>query len=44
VLERDQPVLLALVTLAAVATWAGLLLSDVLAGMVDPRTRTGERP
>lgn len=42
VLQRDQPVLLALVTLAALVTWAGLLLSDLLSGLADPRTRRGE--
>ncbi len=39
VLQRDQPVLLALVTLSALVTWVGLLCADVLSGLADPRTR-----
>jgi peptide/nickel transport system permease protein len=39
VLQRDVPLLLALTTVAAVATLAGVLLADVGYGLVDPRLR-----
>ena len=39
VLGRDYPLLMALTTVGAVATLAGVLLADVAYGLVDPRLR-----
>jgi peptide/nickel transport system permease protein len=39
VLTRDVPLLLALTTVGAVATLAGVLFADVAYGLVDPRLR-----
>jgi len=39
VLTRDVPLLLAITTVAAVATLAGVLAADVAYGLVDPRLR-----
>jgi peptide/nickel transport system permease protein len=39
ILQRDYPVIMAVTTLAAVLTLAGILISDVLYSVVDPRVK-----
>jgi peptide/nickel transport system permease protein len=39
ILSRDYPVIMAITTLSAVLTLAGVLVSDLLYGVVDPRVR-----
>jgi peptide/nickel transport system permease protein len=39
VIQQDYPIVMATVILTAVATLLGLLLSDVLYGLIDPRIR-----
>lgn len=43
VLARDYPVVLALLTVSAILTMIGILLSDVLLAAVDPRIAFGRR-
>jgi peptide/nickel transport system permease protein len=43
VLARDYPVVLALLTITAVLTLIGILLSDILLAAVDPRIAFGRR-
>lgn len=43
VLARDYPVVLALLTVSALLTLAGILLSDILLAAVDPRIAFGRR-
>lgn len=38
---RDYPLLLAILTMATLATLLGMLLADILYGLVDPRIRYG---
>jgi peptide/nickel transport system permease protein len=37
VLSRDYPVIMAITTLSALLTLAGLLISDILYAVLDPR-------
>lgn len=39
ILSRDYPVIMAITTLAAVLTLLGILISDLLYGVVDPRVK-----
>lgn len=39
ILSRDYPVIMAITTLAAVMTLLGILISDLLYGVVDPRVK-----
>jgi len=41
VLSRDYPLIMGEVTIAALLTLAGLLLSDLLYVVVDPRIKLG---
>jgi ABC-type dipeptide/oligopeptide/nickel transport system permease component len=43
VLARDYPTVLALFTVSAVLTLIGILLSDLLLAVVDPRIAFGRR-
>jgi peptide/nickel transport system permease protein len=43
VLARDYPTVLALLTVAAVLTLIGILISDLLLSVVDPRIAFGRR-
>ena len=43
VLARDYPIVLALLTVAALLTLVGILLSDILLATVDPRIAFGRR-
>jgi peptide/nickel transport system permease protein len=43
VLARDYPTVMALFTMSALLTLAGILLSDVLLALVDPRIAFGRR-
>ena len=43
VLARDYPTVLALLTVTAVLTLIGILISDVLLSIVDPRIAFGRR-
>jgi peptide/nickel transport system permease protein len=43
VLARDYPTVLALFTVSAVLTLFGILLSDILLAVVDPRIAFGRR-
>jgi peptide/nickel transport system permease protein len=43
VLARDYPVVLALLTVSALLTLIGILLSDILLAVVDPRIAFGRR-
>ncbi len=42
ILSRDYPVIMAITTIAAVLTLFGILVSDLLYGVVDPRVRVNE--
>ncbi|MBX2803697.1 MAG: ABC transporter permease subunit [Myxococcales bacterium] len=42
ILSRDYPVIMAITTFAAVLTLLGILLSDVLYGVANPRVRVAE--
>ncbi|MEO0600701.1 MAG: ABC transporter permease subunit [Myxococcota bacterium] len=42
ILSRDYPVIMAVTTIAAVLTLLGILISDLLYGVVDPRVRVNE--
>jgi peptide/nickel transport system permease protein len=43
VLARDYPIVLALLTVSALLTLIGILLSDILLAVVDPRIAFGRR-
>jgi peptide/nickel transport system permease protein len=43
VLARDYPTVLALLTVTAVLTLIGILISDILLSIVDPRIAFGRR-
>jgi peptide/nickel transport system permease protein len=43
VLARDYPTVLALLTVSAVLTLIGILISDILLSIVDPRIAFGRR-
>jgi peptide/nickel transport system permease protein len=43
VLARDYPTVLALLTVSAVLTLVGILISDILLSIVDPRIAFGRR-
>ncbi|MEM6931691.1 MAG: ABC transporter permease subunit, partial [Myxococcota bacterium] len=42
ILSRDYPVIMAVTTIAAVLTLLGILISDLLYGVVDPRVRVNK--
>jgi peptide/nickel transport system permease protein len=39
ILSRDYPMIMAITTMSAVLTLLGILVSDLLYGVVDPRVR-----
>lgn len=41
VLSRDYPVIMAITTISALLTLAGLLVSDILYAALDPRIKLG---
>ncbi|HDP80519.1 MAG TPA: ABC transporter permease subunit, partial [Spirochaetes bacterium] len=43
ILARDIPVIMAIATISAVLTLAGILITDILYGVVDPRIRLEAR-